>query len=523
MKNKFLGVIDTPVFTVTLLFVIILTALGLFNTELLGALANGAFNFTVSNFSWWYLFVTAGYVMFCAWCSLSRFGRIKLGKDHEKPEYSDFAYWSMLFSAGVGVGLIFWGVAEPLMHYLDPPYGIAAATPEAAEVAMRVTIFHWGASVWSGGAVVALPIAYFAYRLGRPMTTATGLIGVLGDNPENTFWGKVINIFTAIAIIFSQATALGTGVMMIKYGMNELFGIPFNNTVAIGITAAVTVMFVYSAVRGVTRGIKIICEVNTWLMFGLIAFFFLFGPTKFILNLFTNTIGSYLQNFLWMSFYTDPVKQGPWLGWWTVFYFAWSISFNIWQGLFIARISRGRTVRQLVFGVMIVPLVFTFIWFTLLGGNALYAEIFKGANIGALVQKDYSAGIFALLSTLPFHVFIGIIVIISIVIFFVTGADAAAVVLGMIMSKGNLNPANGMKILMGSSLGIICIILMTSGGLPMLQTAVIAGGLPISFAIVVYAWSMVKAFQNDVLYEKGNLPETQHIGTRIKSLFTTKA
>lgn len=495
MLKRVLGVFDRPVFSAGLLVCLIVTGIGVVSPGLVASLAERANSFITLDFGWWYLLVVASFLAFALWCAFSPFGKITLGKDGEKPEFSNFEWFAMLFNAGVGIGLIFWGVAEPLYHYYQPPYGVAPATPQAAVQALRVTLLHWGIHGWVTYVIVGLPVAYYSFRHGCPISVATGLVGVLGEHPEERFWGRVINFLTAVATVFGVATALGLGVLQIKFGMHRLFGVPLTQGLAVAITAVITALFVTSAVLGVEKGIRFFSNLNMAIIFGLLAFLYLFGPARFMINMMVNTLGDYLQNLIPMTFWTDPIAETGWLGNWTLFYWAWWITWAPYMGCFLARISRGRTVREFVVGSLVIPTAFSLVWFSSIGGATLYAEIFQRIPIFSAVQKDIGSGIFVLLQNYPLPWLMGVVIVISLIIFFVTGADSAALTVAMIMSKGRMEPASGMKVLWGGLIGAIAAVLLVAGGLDALQAATVIAGLPFSIAMVVFMLSAHRGFR----------------------------
>lgn len=497
MLKRILGTYDRPVFLAGLLVCLIITGIGVVNPQLVASLAGKTNSFITLNFGWWYLLVVASFLVFALWCAFGPYGKIILGKDGEKPDFGNFEWFAMLFNAGVGIGLIFWGVAEPLYHYYQPPYGAAAASPDAAVQALRVTLLHWGIHGWVAYVIIGLPIAYYTFRHDQTMSVAAGLVGALGSHPEDTFWGRVINFLTAVATVFGVATALGLGVLQIKYGMNRLFGIPLTQGLAVVITAVITAMFVTSAVLGVEKGIRFFSNLNMIIIFGLIAFLYLFGPARFMINMMVNTLGDYLQHLIPMTFWTDPISETGWLGKWTLFYWAWWITWAPYMGCFIARISRGRTVREFIIGSLVVPTAFSLIWFSSIGGATLYAEIFQKTPIFAAVQRDIGSGVFALLQNYPLPWLMGFIIVVSLVIFFVTGADSAALTIAMIMSREGIEPANGMKILWGGLIGVIAAVLLIAGGLDALQAATVIAGFPFSIAMVVFMLSAFRGFRSE--------------------------
>jgi glycine betaine transporter len=507
MTEKFFGKIDKPVFIISLIICGSLTLFGFLNPTLIddyGKIVNG---FIGTYFSWWYILAVCIYLVCLAYCAFGPYGRIKLGKDDEKPEYSFFSWFAMLFNAGLGVGFLFYAAAEPLYHFMQPPpLGGAPGSPEALVNTFRQYVFNWGIHGWAPYAVIGLAIAYFTFRLGRPLTVATGLIGFLGDNPEKTFWGKVINTLTVFATLFGSATSLGLGVMQIRYGLNYIFGIPSTTFTAITATVIIAILYIWSSVRGIDKGIKIFSNSNQWIAIGFMCFFFVLGPTTFILNIFTNTIGAYLNDLLKISFWTDPINEGEgWLAYWTVFYWAWFISWSPWVGGFIARISRGRTVREFIVGALLVPALFALTWVSTIGASAVHAQS-SGHDLFSIVQKSIEAGLFSLFELYPLFVITGPVIILSAAIFFITGADAASFTVAMIMNEGDLSPTKGMKIMWGVFMALVALVLMLGGGLAALQSASLVSALPFSIAIFIFMYSVIKGFQNDASIAKGYLP-----------------
>ena len=392
----------------------------------------------------------------------------------------------MLFSCGIGIGFIFWGVSEPLYHYTSPPYLATGGTPAAAPVAIQISLLHWGIHGWACYALAGLAIAYTTYRLKLPLSISNSLYGILGDK-VNGIWGKLVDFLAAFATIAGIATSLGMGLMSIKFGIKHVFGADLGTTGLVVVMLFLIVGYTISAISGLNRGIKILSNVNLVLAFIVLVFFLFAGPTTFLLNLMVDSVGEYFQNFAFMTFWTDPMAQaseGKWLGWWTVFYWCWWIAWGPFVGGFVARISKGRTIREFVFGVVLVPLVITIIWFSVVGGTALHAEITGTLEMYKAISADSGSGIFTLLTQYPLGSLVSIIVFFNLIVFLITSADSAAFFVGMIISGGELEPSTPIKLIFGFLIGSITVVLLITGGLKALQTASIVAALPFMFVMI---------------------------------------
>lgn len=410
-------------------------------------------------------------------------------------------WFAMLFSAGMGIGLVFWGVAEPIDHYVSPPMGLAPRTPDAAVWAERYSFFHWGLQPWAIYAVIGLALAYFNFRRGAKGLISSTFSPLLG-NRVNGGIGKTIDILAIIATVFGVATSLGLGTLQINGGLNELAGVPSTTTVQIAIIAVVTVLFLISATTGLDKGIKILSNTNLIVAGVLLLSTLMFGPTWFLFDTFTTTLGGYLQNIVQMSLRLTPFTASKWIANWTLFYWAWWIAWAPFVGMFIARVSRGRTIREFISGVLLVPSIVSFLWFSVFGGTALHLQMFGGVDVAAVVQKDMSRALFVVLRHLPLGWPLAIIATVLIVTFFVTSADSATFVLGMLSSDGNLNPSNRVKVTWGILQSLIAMVLLLSGGLQGLQTASIVAALPFAVIMIFMCFSLMKALQDDVRQQR---------------------
>jgi glycine betaine transporter len=461
----------------------------------LAAVFDTALAIATRDFGWFYLWVVLGLVVFALVLAFSRYGDLKLGAEDDEPEFSVGSWFAMLFAAGMGIGLVFWGVAEPISHYGAPPPGIAANTPEAANAAMRYSFFHWGLHPWAVYSVVALAIAFFQFRKGGSALVSTAV--------ESLPWapvrrlGPVVNVLAVIATAFGVAASLGMGALQINSGLNALLGLPVNEAAQVGIIVVTTVLFLASAVTGVTKGIKWLSNINLMLAALLAVVVFAFGPTVAIIDTFTTTLGSYVSEFVRMSLRMTPFRDSGWVGGWTIFYWAWWVSWSPFVGLFIARVSRGRTIREFVLGTMLAPTLAAFIWFSVFGGTALHLQIMQGVPLADAVNADVSTALFALFDALPMAALMSGIATVLVLLFFITSGDSATLVLGMMSSGGQENPSARVKVMWGILISGIAISLLLAGGLKAVQTATIVFALPFAVVIVLMAVALWRGVRDD--------------------------
>jgi len=509
MMEGLLGKADHQLFWITLIIFTCIVFVGIWAPESLASVLSKLQAFIAKNFKWYYLLFTAACLGFSLWAALGPYARVKLGKDDDEPEFSNLAWMAMLFSAGIGLGFIFWGIAEPLYHYMQTPYGAEPNTPAAVPVALQICFLHWGFHPWSLYAAGGLGIAYFSFRHEKPMTMATSLYGILGERTESSPWSKIANLLTAFATIAGISTALGLGILSIKFGMNFITGIEMTKGITIVVLLLFMAAYIASAVSGLNRGLKYLSLINIWLAFAVILFVFIAGPTRYLLNLLSDSVGHYLSNFVFMTFWTDPVNEGEWLGWWTLFYWAFWIAWVPFVGGFIARISRGRTVREFIIGVVLIPTIVMFVCFDIFGGAAIYAERTGAVKLWEAVQADPGSGIFTLLTSYPFGKIAAVLIFVSLIIFLITSADSASFLVAMVMSKGELEPKTGMKIIWGFVLGALSLILLLSGGLKALQTASIVAALPFTVVMIAMMVSLVKGLRTDFKRRQPSIPREE--------------
>jgi len=487
---------DPIVFWVSVAISAALVIWGILATESFGKAVDAVFNFLVGNFGWSYLAFVSIVLGLTLVVGLSKFGEIKLGKPDEEPEFSTGSWFAMLFSAGMGIGLVFWGVAEPIKHYASPPFG-DGQTVESALLAIRYSFFHWGLHPWALFSLFGMIIGYFGFRRGLPQLPSCTLYPLIGEKGVKGPIGKAFDILAIFATLFGIATSLGLGAQQINSGLNFLFNIPNNNFVAIIIIAVITIIFIIATVTGLEKGIKFVGNMNVNLSLVLLAVMIIIGPTVFIFKYLTEGLGLYLQNIFEMSFFTSSVGDSQWPGWWTIFYWAWWISWTPFVGGFIARISRGRTIREFVVATLFGPTILSFIWIATMGGSAIWLERFGAGGIVEPVQADIASAFFVTLGKFPLGGITSIIATILIGTYFITSANSATFVMGMLTSYGNLDPSRNVKITWGVFEGLIAAILLLAGGLSALQTAAIASAFPFMIFMCFSIWAFLKVLKED--------------------------
>ena len=506
---------DPTVFWIAAVISAVFVAWGILFTDNLAAVFDAVlWSFLVPNFGWVFILSSFGFLAFSLYLAFSRYGRIRLGGPNEQPEFRTVSWVAMMFSAGMGIGLMFFGVAEPLSHMSSPPKGTAEpGTQGAAQVAMEYSYFHWAFHPWAIYAVMGLALAYFCFRKGMPNLISTAFYPLLGDRVYGPI-GKTIDILAIFATLFGSATSLGLGALQINQGLGALFGFGGRDAVglAIVVIAVLTLAFILSAISGVHRGIQWLANTNMVLAVFLLIFVFVLGPTVFILNTFVESLGGYLFRLIPMSFRAGAFSDSEFISGWTVFYWAWWISWAPFVGTFIARISRGRTIREFVFGVILAPSVVSFVWFAVLGGTAINLQL-TGAvnNLAETAANNQPGALFLTLQQFPLFGLTAGITIILVALFFVSGADAASMVMGMLSSRGNLHPKRWNLIVWGSFTGAAAAICLLAGAiqgsvdvaLSALQAVAIASAAPFVLVLIGLCFSIFKALRS----EPGVAPE----------------
>ncbi|VTU19227.1 Glycine betaine transporter OpuD [Variovorax sp. PBS-H4] len=447
------------------------------------------------NFGWFYLWLVLGLVLLAFFLAFSRYGDLKLGDEDEEPEFSLASWFAMLFAAGMGIGLVFWGVAEPISHYADPPPGIAPGTPEAASAAMRYAFFHWGLHPWAIYGIVGLAIGFFSFRR-QSLPLVSSVTEALPWQVAKRL-SPAFNVLAVVATAFGVAASPGMGATQINSGLNAVFGLPVSPTAQSLIIVVTAVLFISSAVTGVGRGVKWLSLGNLCLAAALALAVLVLGPTVAIVETLTNTLGVYIAEFVRMSLRMSPFRTSSWVGDWTIFYWAWWLAWSPFVGLFIARVSRGRTIRQFLAGTVFAPTLLGFVWFSVFGGAALNFEIFQSVPLAEAVKANASTAMFVMLDAMPGGGVMSVIATVLVFVFFVTSGDSATLVLGTMSTGGNPNPPARVKIIWGVLVAAIALSLLLAGGLTAVQTATIVFALPFSVVLLLMAISVTIAIRED--------------------------
>ncbi|MGD2020364.1 MAG: BCCT family transporter [Thiohalocapsa sp.] len=467
------------------------------------AFFDGAMSAITGTMGWFLILVSNLFILAALYFALSKFGHIRIGGAEAKPEFSTLGWYAMLLSAGMGIGLMFWSVGEPMYHYQTPSpmfNGIEAGTPEAAQAAMGVTYFHWGIHPWAIYAIVALGLAFFAYNRGLPLTIRSVFYPLLGDRIYG-FWGNVIDILSVLATLVGLATSLGLGVQQVNAGLDHLFGIGIDTQTQVILIAVITGFATLSVFAGLDAGVKRLSEANMAMAAIFMAFLLLVGPTVYILSGFTQNLGFYLTILPEMSLWTETFRDSNWQGSWTVFYWAWWISWSPFVGMFIARISKGRTVREFIFGVILIPTLLSFVWMSVFGGAALNLQAAGIADIAAAVNEDVAKAMFAMLDNFPVAEVLSGIAIILVTIFFVTSSDSGSLVVDHLTSGGKLDSPTTQRVFWAVMEGVVAAVLLIGGGLTTLQTAAVSTGLPFALVLLVGVYALYIGLNQELYVE----------------------
>lgn len=485
------------VFSISAIIITLLAVLGALLPDAFGNTASMLYNLTTNNFGWFYLLSIFVIIVFLIWVAASKYGTIRLGGEKEKPQYPFFTWIGMLFSAGFGVGLVFWGVAEPMSHFFDTPFGgVASQSEEAARVAMGYSFFHWGISQWSVFALVGLVIAFLQFRKEKDGLVSTALEPVTGNKPAVK---KTIDILAVIATVMGIATSIGLGVMQMSGGISTLTGTSNGKLIQLGILVAIFIAYMISSTTGLDKGIKYLSNLNLGVALLFLLFVFTLGPTVFILETFTLALGDYITNFISYSLRLQPYTEGTWVRDWTIFYWAWAIAWSPYVGAFVARVSRGRTIREFIVGVMVVPPLIACLWIATFGGTAIWFDLHESTGIAAAVNEDVTSALFQLFGQLPFSTVMSILSILLILTFLVTSADSATYILSSMTTKGSLNPPMTAKVVWGTLMAAIAGVLLYSGGLEALQTASLIAALPFTVILLLLIIAVVKLLRKEPL------------------------
>ncbi|MDC8830825.1 BCCT family transporter [Alteromonas gilva] len=448
----------------------------------------------VDNFSWFYVLTVAVILLFVIYIGFSDYGDIRLGPDHAKPEFSILTWLSMLFAAGMGIGLMFFGVAEPLMHFMTPPTA-DANTVEAVREAMKMTFFHWGLHAWAIYAVVALVLGYYAFRHQLPLTLRSTLYPLIGDKIYG-WQGDVVDVLAVTATIFGISTSLGLGASQINAGLSYLFAIPNTTMTQIVLMALVVSMAIVSVMTGLDKGIRRLSETNMVMAIVLLGFVLVLGPTVFLLQAYLQNTGAYLSDIVRNTFNLFAYQKTDWIGGWTIFYWGWWLAWAPFVGLFIARISFGRTLREFVLGVLLIPTAFTLFWMTIFGNSAIDMVFTEGFDMLAnMVKEDTSVALFVFLENFPLSSIISMIALLMVIIFFVTSCDSGAMVVDMLCSHGRNDTPIWQRVYWAVAVGLVAAILLYAGGLSALQTMTIVAALPFSVILLIAMYGLMKSLR----------------------------
>jgi choline/carnitine/betaine transport len=480
-----------------------LIVLALMFKEDASLLVGAAKDWITTVFGWFLIFAANLFIIAALFFAFSRVGEIRIGGKDAKPEFSTLSWFAMLLSAGMGIGLMFWSVGEPMFHLGSPSpmFGdIEPNSPAAAQAAMGVTFFHWGLHPWAIYAIVGLGLAFFAFNRGLPLTIRSVFYPLLGDKIYG-FWGNLIDILSVLATMVGLATSLGLGVAQVNAGLDFLFGIEMSVWTQVTLIAIITGVATLSVLTGLDGGVKRLSEVNMVLAAVFMAFILIVGPTVFILAGFTQNVGYYLQVFPQLATWTETFLESNWQGSWTVFYWAWWISWSPFVGMFIARISKGRTVREFVLGVILIPTSLSFIWLSVFGNASLFAQAQGAADIAASASADVATAMFTLLETYPFAEVLSLVAIVLVTVFFVTSSDSGSLVVDHLTSGGKLDSPVHQRVFWAVMEGVIAAVLLLGGGLATLQTASVTTGLPFALVLLVSVYALYVGLTEELYVE----------------------
>ena len=507
-----------PVFWPASILIVTLITVTLLLGDQANAMFDAAQNAISSNGGWFLILSVNVFLIFSIYLAFSKFGDIRLGGKDAKPEFSTVAWFAMLFSAGMGIGIMFWSVAEPIYHFVSPPVG-EGGTTEAASEAMSITFLHWGLHAWAIYAVVALSLAFFAFNKGLPLSFRSVFYPLLGDRIYGWI-GDVIDIFAVLATLFGLATSLGLGVQQVNAGLGHLFGVPVGTWVQVALIVGITLMATISVVLGIDAGVRVLSEWNVRIAVAFLLFMLAVGPTIYIFDSFLQNTGQYLTSLPRLSFWAESYTGTDWQNSWTVFYWAWWISWSPYVGMFIARISKGRKVRDFVLGVLIVPSIITFLWLSAFGGSAINLEMAGVGNIGDAVTENVATALFILLEQFPIGSITSLVGIVLVMSFFVTSSDSGSLVIDSLTSGGKLDAPVGQRIFWAQTEGAVAAVLLIGGGLGALQTAAVITGLPFALILLVMCYSLYYGLNNEykIQIEKKDEKEREEYRELIKNL-----
>ncbi|MDI5920904.1 BCCT family transporter [Halomonas sp. LR5S13] len=486
------------VFAVSALIILALVAVGAAFPDGFAAAASAALSTTTRLFGWFYLFSVFGFVLFLLGLAFSKYGKIRLGPQDSSPSFSFFSWISMLLAAGFGVGLVFYGMAEPMTHYIDPPYGdVPAESVESARYAIQYSYFNWGIHQWAAFSVVGLIIAYFQFRKGQAGLVSSVLSSVTAKHPRVRPYASWLDIFAVVATVMGVATSLGLGVLQMNGGLNAVFGLPENALWQFIILFVMFLAYMASTWSGLDKGIKRLSNLNMILCIGLMLYVLVTGPTVAILETITLGLGDYLQNFIGMSLRISPYSDSTWASSWTIFYWAWVIAWSPFVGTFVARVSRGRTIKEYVLGVLLIPPLLACLWIGVFGGAAINMELGADVGLAAATQDNITVALFEMFELMPFSGALSVVAMLLIFIFLVTSADSASYIVAQMTDAGSINPPLFKRVAWGVLIAAICLTLIAAGGLTGLQSASVLSALPFTFILYMMVVVLVRELRTD--------------------------
>ncbi|MFJ3977212.1 BCCT family transporter [Streptomyces sp. NPDC090021] len=493
------GAPDRTIVTVGVIAVLAVVAWAALAGDFFDAVSSTALTWVLDNFAWLFVIAADVFLVMCVVLAVSRFGRIRLGADDSEPEFTNLSWIAMMFSAGMGIGLMFYGVGEPLTHYLAPPpaSGAAPGTGAAALVAMEYSFFHWTLTPWAIYGIAGLALAYATFRKGRGNRLSSAFVPLIGRERADGAPGKAIDLLAVFATVFGTATSLGLGALQVSEGLSLTTGIEDSTTVELVIICSLSAAFVVSAFSGLHRGVKWLSTSNIVLATVLMLFVFLLGPTVYILDVIPSSVGGYLSELVPMATRTGAFTDSAWLGAWTIFYWAWWLSWAPFVGTFIARISRGRTIREFLIGVLLVPSGATVIWFCVMGGTAIRFDSTGAVDFASELKEGTEASLFAMLDELPLSTLTSWLAMVLVMTYFVTSADSASLVMGSLTSRGSLHPPTWLVVTWGVLMASVAAVLLLAGGLKSLQTATILVALPFVVVMLLLCWALFKELRED--------------------------
>lgn len=497
-KKSIFGLeVNGPVFFISTFIIIVSIALTLIFEKQAESAFSDIQNAVANNADWFFILCVNVFLVFLIYLALGPFGKLRIGGHNAKTEFKTLSWFAMLFSAGMGIGLLFFSVGEPVMHFTAPPTAVPG-TPDAAKEAMNFTFLHWGFHAWGVYALVGLALAYFTYSRGLPLTIRSIFYPFLGDKIYGRI-GDAIDIFAVLATLFGLATSLGFGVQQIASGLDHVFNIPSGITTQVLLIAGITLIATISVVLGVDKGVKFLSEWNMRVAVLLLGIAVVLGPTVFIFRSFVENTGSYLYSFLEISTWSETFTSSSWQNDWTVFYWGWWIGWSPFVGMFIARISKGRTIREFILGVLLVPALVTFFWLSAFGSVSVQQALAGDMSIINAVNDDIATALFVFFEDYPLSMVINVIAVILIAGFFITSSDSGSLVIDSLTSGGKIDAPKGQRVFWAVTEGTVAAVLLIGGGLQALQTATIVTGLPFAVILLIMCFSLYKGLKEDLI------------------------